>query len=95
MRQSTSKLYQYRWNIFRNWCLQHGLSAVRTPVNSLAEFFIFLRDTKGLSLSAIKGYRSTIASIQPDVGTNLDLSTLMKSFAVERPPPVRNGPVVH
>ena len=51
-----------------------------TPVNNIAEFFIYLRDVKKLSISAIKGYRSMLASVQPSISSNNDISLLFQAF---------------
>ena len=56
-----------------------------TKHNDILEFFIYLRDTKLLSISAIKGYRAAISSVQPWVGKDEDVSLLFKSFAKSGP----------
>ena len=51
-----------------------------TSRNDILEYFVYLRDEKRLSLSAIKGYRAAISSIQPWVGRDDNFSLLFKSF---------------
>ena len=56
----------------------------------LADFFLFLRDTKHLSVSAIRGYHSALAPVLRqsgiDLTTDKDLAALFRSFAVSVPP---------
>ena len=87
VRQSTAHLYQSRWKCFRSWCLERKVSAACTPIPDVAEFLVFLRDNKKLSISSIRGYRSMIASVQPAVGSDPDLSILVKAFACDLPRP--------
>ena len=80
LRPSSLILYQCRWKNFRKWCLSKNISAMVTSPNHIMEYFIFLRDTKKLSLSSIKGYRAAISSVQPWVGKDEDISLLIKAF---------------
>ena len=90
VRQSSSSVYQAKWRVFCDWCESRGLDPCSAPVVQLAEFFIFLRDTKRLSLSAIRGYRCALAPVLRqsgiDISTDKDLSSLFRSFAVSCPP---------
>ena len=56
----------------------------------LAEFFLFLRDSKRLSVSALRGYRCALAPVLRqsgiDISSDKDLSSLFRSFAVSCPP---------
>ena len=80
VKPSSSALYQCRWKIFRDWCLRHDLSAASTPISKVADFFIYLKDQRSLSLSAVKGYRAVVSSVQPWVGKNQYINTLFKAF---------------
>ncbi|MEL7079267.1 MAG: hypothetical protein AAGM46_25525 [Cyanobacteria bacterium J06582_2] len=52
----------------------------------VADFLLYLRHVKKFSLPTIKGYRSVISNtVNADVGTNIDISNLIKSFALEIP----------
>ena len=83
-RKSTTTLYQYRWSVFRDWCKSNGFSASRTKIHQLADFFLYLRETKGLGLSALKGYRSALSSVLRHSGVDLiaspDIRDLFKHF---------------
>ena len=70
---------------FRSWCLQRKVSAAYTPILDVTEFLVFLLDNKKLSFSSIWGYRSMIASVQPAVDSDLDLSVLVKAFVFDLP----------
>ena len=85
VRPSSNYLYQIRWRTFRKWCIDRKVSAADTPRNDVAEFLIHLVDAKHLSLSAVKGYRAVISSVQPWVGKDEDFSTLIKSFEKDHP----------
>ena len=59
-------------------------------VVDLAEFFLFLRDVKLLSVPAIRGYRSALGPVLRLRGLDLTadphLSMLFPSFVVSAPP---------
>ena len=58
VRQSSSSVYQAKWRVYCDWCKSRGLDPCSASIVELADFFVFLRDTKLLSVSAIRGYRS-------------------------------------
>ena len=86
VRQSSSSVYQAKWSVYCDWCKSRGLDPCSASVVKLADFFPFLRDTKHLSGSAIRGYRSALAPVLRqsgiDLTTDKDLSALFRSFAV-------------
>ena len=72
------------------WCSKKKLSALKPSVNSLCEFFIYLWEVKKLAVSTIKGFRSVLQSVLRhvdfEVSSNQDISDVIRSFIVERPP---------
>ena len=56
LRESSSRLYQSRWKIFCGWCRGRGVAPVNATVPVVVDFLIHLRQDKGLSVSAVKGY---------------------------------------
>lgn len=63
----------------------------------LADFLLFLFTDKKLSVSAIKGYRSTIAhtwrsSGRPDISADPVITKLIAGFTIERPRPRVSAP---
>ena len=63
LRESSSRLYQSRWKIFCGWCRGRGVAPVNATVPIVVDFLIHLRQDKGLSFSAVKGYCSALNSL--------------------------------
>ena len=91
-RQSSHLLCQHRWECCRAWCTSRGHSVSSPTVAKIADFLLFLRSGKHLSISAIKGYRSTHVSVfkycVPELLDSFVLRDLIRSFEVECPCPV-------
>ncbi|XP_064120812.1 uncharacterized protein LOC135225407 [Macrobrachium nipponense] len=83
-RTSTIKLYQSKWDVFREWCRIRNISSSNTSIIQIADFLLLLRSQQKLAVSTIKGYRSMLTSIfrhrNIDVSGNKDLSDLIRSF---------------
>ena len=83
-RLSSSEVYECKWKTFTGWCPGRNLDPVRACIQDLADFFVFLRRDKGLSISAIKGYRSTLSQVfglkDMDLTLSRELSMLFRSF---------------
>ena len=60
LRESSSRLYQSRWKIFCGWCRGRSVAPVNASVPVVVDFLIHLRQDKGLSVSAVKGYCSAL-----------------------------------
>ena len=97
LRDSTSRLYQSRWQIFCGWCRGRGAAPVNATVPVVVDFLIHLRHDKGLSVSAVKGYSSSLNLVLALKGTDLassrEITMLLCSFSrsvnpVELRPPV-------
>ena len=57
LRSSISRLYQSRWQIFCGWCRGRGVAPVNATVPVIVDFLVHLHHDKGLSVSAVKGYK--------------------------------------
>ena len=88
-RQSTRRLYQAKWAVYRRWCMAQGHSISRPSLPKVADFLVFLHRSKGLSPSAIKGYRSMLSlvfrSSLPAISTSSVIRDLIRSFCIARP----------
>ena len=95
-RPSSRALYQHRWSIYRSWCHDHGHSVSRPTLAKVADFLYWLRFTKGLSVSSLRGYRSALSAVfrfhLPSLSSDPVLRDLLRSFRlssaerVMRPP---------
>ena len=83
--ESSSRLYQSRWKIFCGWCRGRGVAPVNATVPVVVDFLIHLRQDKGLSVSAVKGYCSALNSVLAlkgrDLATSREITTLLRSFS--------------
>ena len=85
LRESSSRLYQSRWKIFCGWCRGRSVAPVNASVPVVVVFLIHLRQDKGLSVSAVKGYCSALNSVLAlkglDLAASREITTLLCSFA--------------
>ena len=85
LRSSTLRLYQSRWQIFCGWCRRRGVAPVNTTFPVVVDFLIHLRQDKGLSVSAVKGYSSALNSVLAlngwDLASSRDITMLLRSFS--------------
>ena len=81
----SSRLYQSRWQIFCGWCRGRGVAPVKATVPVVVDFLIYLRQDKGLSVSAVKGYSSALSSVLAlkgrDLSASREITMLLRSFA--------------
>ena len=84
LRESSSRLYQSRWKIFCGWCHGRGVAPFNATVPVVVDFLIHLRQDKGLSVSAVKGYCSALNSVLAlkgrDLAASREITTLLRSF---------------
>ena len=85
LRESSSRLYQSRWKIFCGWCRGRSVAPVNASVPVVVDFLIHLRQDKGLSVSAVKGYCSALNSVLAlkglDLAASREITTLLRSCA--------------
>jgi len=89
-RPGTNKLYQSRWGYWQKWCRENGWDPNVPSSPRLTEFLLYIFNTKGWSISTIKGYSSTICTTLKvisgkDLSTDPVLKELLNSFFHERP----------
>ena len=85
VRESTARLYQSQWLFFCGWCHGRSITPIDATIPMIVDFLIHLREDKGFSLSALKGYRSTMNLVFTlkgmDLANSKELSMLFHSFA--------------
>ena len=85
LRESSSRLYQSRWRIFCGWCRGRGVASVNATVPVVVDFLIHLRQDKGLSVSAVKGYCSALNSVLAlkgrDLAASREITMVLCSFS--------------
>ena len=95
-RPSSHAIYQVRWSIYRSWCHDNGHSVSRPTLAKVADFLYWLRFTRGLSVSSLRGYRSVLSAVfrfhLPSLSSDPVIRDLLRSFRlssaerVMRPP---------
>jgi hypothetical protein len=61
-RQGTIEAYQSKWSVYQTWCGKEGVHPVFPTLPKLVDFLNYLFTERKLSVSAIKGYKSAIAT---------------------------------
>ena len=88
-RRSTRSVYEAKWTIFTKWCIANQVDFRSPPVNSVADFLLYLFEVKNLQPSTIDGYRSAIADKLGNATVNIskddNLTRLLDSFHRDRP----------
>ena len=84
VRTSTSRLYQVKWLLFCGWCRGRGVAPVNATVPLIVDFLVHLCRDKGLSVLAVKGYRSALNSVFAlkgmDLADSRPISMLIRNF---------------
>ena len=88
-RKSTRSVYEAKWSIFTKWCISKQVDFKSPPLNSVADFLLYLFEVKNLQPSTIDGYRSAIADKLGNATFNIskddNLTRLLDSFHRDRP----------
>ena len=88
-RGSTRSVYEAKWTIFTKWCITNKVDFRAPPINSVADFLMYLFEDRKLQPSTIDGYRSAIADKLGNPSLNISkddhLSRLLDSFHRDRP----------
>ena len=89
-RHSSSLIYAAKWKVFYVWCQENSVDYSRPTIPDIAEFLVYLFDTKGLQPITIKGYHSMLSDTfshegRIDIGNNQTLSKMIKHFCLKRP----------
>ena len=89
-RLSTRRNYQSKWAAFRTWCHEQGHTCSSASAQRVADFLLYLRNERKLSVSCIKGYRSALSSVfkysrNVDIHSDPVISDLITAFEKEVP----------
>ena len=86
-RPSSRKAYQLKWQVYRAWCRSHGHSVSRPSLFKVADFLCWLRSSRGLSVSSIRGYHSMLSAVfrfhLPSLSSHPVIRDLLRSFCLE------------
>ena len=73
-----------RWSIYRSWCHDNGHSVSRPTLAKVADFLYWLRYTRGLIVSSLRGYRSVLSAVflfhLPSLSSDPVIRDLLRSF---------------
>ena len=82
--QSSRAAYQPRWSVYRSWYHSHGHSVSRPSLAKVADFLNWLRSSRRLGVSSIRGYRSMLSAVfrfhLPSLSSDPVLCDLLRSF---------------
>ena len=85
-RPSSRKAYQLKWQVYCAWCHSHGHSVSRPSLAKVTDFLCWLRSSKALSVSSIKGYRSMLSAVfrfhLPSLSSHPVIRDLLRSFCL-------------
>ena len=88
-RASSIANYQSKWSTYRHWCWEKGHSVSNPSVAKVADYLLWLWESKGLSLSSVKAHLSMLSAVfrfkLQELGEHHVLRDILRSFAVERP----------
>ena len=89
-RSSTRRVYDAKWKVFSDWCMQREAHPFSATPSEVADFLLHLFQKKKCQVSTIKGYRSTVSNTlkfksDNNIGSDPIISELIKSFELQRP----------
>ena len=88
-RRSTRSVYEAKWAIFTKWCLTNQVYFTAPPVQSVADFLVYLFQDRKLKPSTMDGYKSVIADKLGNSSINIskdeNLTRLLDSFHRDKP----------
>ena len=88
-RGSTKSVYEAKWTIFTKWCITNKLDFRAPPINSVADFLMYLFEDRKLQPNTIDGYRSAISDKLGNPSLNIskdeNLTRLLDCFHIDRP----------
>ena len=86
---STRSVYEAKWTIFTKWSITIKVDFRAPPINSVADFLMYLFEDRKLQPSTIDGYRSAISDKLGNPSLNIskdeNLTHLLGSFHRDRP----------
>ena len=88
-RRSTRAVCEAKWTLFTKRCITNKVDFRAPPINSVADFLMYLFEDRKLQPSTIDGYRSAIADKLGNPSLNIskdeNLTRLLDSFHRDRP----------
>ena len=88
-RASSRTNYQLKWPTYCSWCQAKGHSISHPSFSKVADFLLWLRHHRGLSVSSVMGYRSMLSAVcclqLPELFSHPVLRDLLRSFCLEAP----------
>ena len=89
-RRSSSRInYQLKWSVYLHWCRSEGHSIFRPSLPKVADFLLWVRRSRHLSVSSIMGYRSMLATVfrfhLPNLSSDPVSRDLVCFFRIEAP----------
>ena len=89
-RQSSSRTnYQLKWFVYHQWCRSAGHSISRPLLPKVADFLLWLRHSRKLTVSSVMGNRSMLATVFcfkfPNMCSDPVLHDLVCSFRIKAP----------
>ena len=87
---SSQRLYQHRWQCYREWCVTNGHTVSSPSIPKMVDFLLFLCKRKHLAVSSVKGFRSMLSSVfkfrLPEIQTSSLLHELERPSRSPNPP---------
>ena len=84
LRPSSLAVYRVRWSIYRAWSHNNGHSVSRPTLAKVADFLYWLRYTRELSVSSLRGCRSVLSAVfrfhLPSLSSDPVIRDLLRSF---------------
>jgi hypothetical protein len=82
--------HQSKWSVYQTWCRKEGVHPVFATLPKLVDFLNHLFIERKLSVSAIKGYKSTLATSLRKIGCWENIwddtcTTALRTMSVARP----------
>ena len=85
-RPSSRQAYRLKWQVYRSWCHSHGHSVSRPSLAKVTDFLCWLRSSRVLRVSSIKGYRSMLSAVfrfhLPSLSSHPVVRDLLRSFCL-------------
>ena len=94
---SSNATYESKWKLFAAYCHDHSLDPFTASSPVVADFMLWLAQTRQASVSTLAGYRSALGQVLRlttgfDPGTCPILAQLMQSFKRTQPAPAKRIP---
>ena len=94
---SSNQTYESKWKLFASYCSRHSLDPFTATLPVVADFMLWLANSRHASVSTLAGYRAALGQVLRlttgfDPGSCPILAQLMKSFKRTQPVPAKRIP---